>query len=85
MPFSTLSESKKITKFCSTFFSTISNVKPIARAYTVKADAILAILNFHPIPPLTFFGANATNRLLSIFETFVAKHLLVLILPWRIF
>jgi hypothetical protein len=62
--FGTLSESEKVTKFCSeSIFSMISGVPPIASASAVKVDAILAILNFHLIPSLISIAANPTYRL----------------------
>jgi hypothetical protein len=43
IPFTTLSESEKITKFCSEFiFSLISSVSQNASVSVVKVDAILA-------------------------------------------
>jgi hypothetical protein len=51
IPFSTLSGSMTITKFCfQSILSMISSVSPIASAFVVSEDAILAILNFHLIP-----------------------------------
>jgi hypothetical protein len=54
IPFSTLSESEKITKLCSEsiFFFKISNYSLIASASAVNVDAILAIHNFHLISSL---------------------------------
>jgi hypothetical protein len=74
IPFSTLSGSEKITKLSSeSIFSMISSVSPVATAFAVKVDAILANLNFQLIPSLTHIAAKL------IFEPSVAKHLLVLI------
>jgi hypothetical protein len=79
IPFSTLSESQKITKFYSEYiFCTIYSVSPIASASAVNVDAILAIPNFQLIQSLITIDANHTNDLFSIFEPSVAKHLLVL-------
>jgi hypothetical protein len=45
IPFSTLSESEKIAKFCfESILSIIISVSPIAIASAVKVDAILAIM-----------------------------------------
>jgi hypothetical protein len=58
----TLSESEKMTKFCSeSIFSMISSDSPIACAFAVKVDAILDILNFQLIPSLMLISANHTN------------------------
>jgi hypothetical protein len=62
IPFITLSESEKITKFCSkSIFSMISSVSPIASASALKVDAILAILTFQLIPSLISIVANPMN------------------------
>jgi hypothetical protein len=73
--FSTLSESEKITKFCSEIiFPMISGVSPIASASAEEVDAILAILNFQLIPSLISIDANHTNGLFSIFEQSAVKY-----------
>jgi hypothetical protein len=86
IPFSTLSESEKVTKFCSEIiFSIISSVLPNASDAAVNVDAILAILNIKLIPSLISIDVNPTNYLLSIFQPSVAKYLLVLIFSWKNF
>jgi hypothetical protein len=68
IPFSKLSESEKITKFCcESIFSTISSVSPSANASVVKVDAILDILNFQQIPSLLTIDANPTRTVCAPF------------------
>jgi hypothetical protein len=63
----------------------ISTVSPIASASTVNMDAISDILNFMLRPSFISIYVNPTNSLPSLFEQSVAKRLLVLIFPWKIF
>jgi hypothetical protein len=63
----------------------ISSVFPIASASAVNVDAILAVLNFLLRPSFISIDGNHTNGLSSIFEPAMEKHLLVLILSWKIF
>jgi hypothetical protein len=78
IPYNTLSEFKKLMKFCSgSIFTMISSVSPITSVSTVNVDAILAILNFQLIPSLISINANPMNGLFTIFEPSVAKHVLL--------
>lgn len=68
IPFSTLSESEKMTKFCSeSTFWMIFSVTLIANASAVKVDAIVAILNFQLILSLIYIATNLITGLFSIF------------------
>jgi hypothetical protein len=75
IPFNTLAESEKTTKFAPShfFFFIISRVSPIGSASTVNVDAILAILNFLLRPSFITINANPMNGLYSLATVLVSS------------